>query len=215
MLGPEGVVFPTDAAEVPHTALLASLGGRLPRVHLLGLEGLTEDLVRADLRTIELERPVLDVVPVPGRELAMIVHDDDRTVLGLLDAGQGTVAPLQGVGRLDSYDFTRDGGYLFSSWGDKAVHRVDSAGTTSRVLENVEAPAGIGYDARRDRVLVPGSMREVPSDKPLGGLWIIEAKDEAEVRDIFKDDPFWTGGLRAQVRINRWQKAFPDRKVPI
>jgi hypothetical protein len=70
-------------------------------------------------------------------------------------------------------------------------------------------------DRVKDRVLVPGSVREVPSDKPLGGLWIIEAKDEAEVRDIFKDDPFWTGGLRAQVRINRWQKAFPDRKVSI
>jgi uncharacterized protein len=51
-------------------------------------------------------------------------------------------------------------------------------------------------DRMKDRVLVPGSMREVPSDKPLGGLWIIEAKD-------------------ASVRINRWHKAFPDRKVPI
>jgi uncharacterized protein YciI len=68
-------------------------------------------------------------------------------------------------------------------------------------------------DRVKDRVLVPGSMREVPSDKPLGGLWIIEAKDEAEVKDIFKDDPFWTSGMRASVRINRWQKAFPDRKV--
>ena len=53
-------------------------------------------------------------------------------------------------------------------------------------------------DRVKDRVLVPGSMREVPSDKPLGGLWIIEAKDEAEVRDIFKDDPFWTSGMRAR-----------------
>src|SRR5436190_2644765 len=70
-------------------------------------------------------------------------------------------------------------------------------------------------DRMKDRVLVPGSMREVPSDKPLGGLWIIEAKDEAEIREIFKDDPFWTNGMRASVRINRWQKAFPDRKVPI
>jgi uncharacterized protein YciI len=70
-------------------------------------------------------------------------------------------------------------------------------------------------DSVSDRVLVPGSMREVPSDKPVGGLWIIEAKDEAEVRDIFKDDPFWTNGMRASVRINRWVKAFPDRKVAI
>ena len=51
--------------------------------------------------------------------------------------------------------FTRDGGYLFSSWGDRAVHRVDSAGATSRLLTNVEGPADIGYDARRDRALVP------------------------------------------------------------
>jgi hypothetical protein len=70
-------------------------------------------------------------------------------------------------------------------------------------------------DDNQDRVLVPGSLREIPSDKPLGGLWIIEAKDEAEVRDIFKDDPFFTNGLRATIRINRWHKAFPDRKVPI
>jgi uncharacterized protein YciI len=68
-------------------------------------------------------------------------------------------------------------------------------------------------DRAKDRVLVPGSVREIPTDRPLGGLWIIEAKDEAEVKDIFKDDPFWTNGLRASVRINRWQKAFPDRKV--
>jgi uncharacterized protein YciI len=66
-----------------------------------------------------------------------------------------------------------------------------------------------------DRVLVPGSMREVPGDKPVGGLWIVDAKDEAEVRDIFKDDPFWTNGMRASVRINRWVKAFPDRTVSI
>lgn len=70
-------------------------------------------------------------------------------------------------------------------------------------------------DSKKDQVLVPGSMREIPSDKPLGGLWIVEAKDEAEVREIFKDDPFWTNGMRATVKINRWVKAFPDRKTPV
>ena len=70
-------------------------------------------------------------------------------------------------------------------------------------------------DRNKDRVLVPGSVREIPSDRPLGGLWIVEAASEEEVRDIFKDDPFWTNGLRATVKINRWHKAFPDRKVPI
>jgi sugar lactone lactonase YvrE len=69
---------------------------------------------------------------------------------------------------LDGIVFTKDGGYLFSSWGDKAVHRVDSAGITSRVLENVEAPADIGYDAKRDRVLVPLFNTNEVRIKPLG-----------------------------------------------
>jgi uncharacterized protein YciI len=70
-------------------------------------------------------------------------------------------------------------------------------------------------DRRKDKVLVAGSVREIPSDLPLGGLWIVEAENEAEVRDVFKDDPFWVNGMRASVRINRWVKAFPDRKTPV
>ena len=68
-------------------------------------------------------------------------------------------------------------------------------------------------DSRKDKVLVAGSVREIPSDRPLGGLWIVEAEDEAQVREIFKDDPFWVNDMRAGVRINRWVKAFPDRKT--
>jgi uncharacterized protein YciI len=68
-------------------------------------------------------------------------------------------------------------------------------------------------DSAKEKVLVAGSVREIPSDKPLGGLWIIEAESEEEVREIFKDDPFWVNGLRASVRINKWVKAFPDRKT--
>ena len=70
-------------------------------------------------------------------------------------------------------------------------------------------------DSRKDKVLVAGSMREIPSDRPIGGLWIVEAESESDVRDIFKDDPFWVNDLRATVKINRWVKAFPDRKTPV
>ncbi|MSR36002.1 MAG: hypothetical protein EXR95_05065, partial [Gemmatimonadetes bacterium] len=71
---------------------------------------------------------------------------------------------------LDGIVFTKDGGYLFSSWGDKAVHRVDTQGVTSRVLENVEAPAGIGYDAKRNRVLVPLFNGNEVRIKPLASV---------------------------------------------
>ena len=70
-------------------------------------------------------------------------------------------------------------------------------------------------DRQKDKVLVAGSVCEIPSDWPLGGLWIVEAEDEAGVRDVFKDDPFWANDMRASVRINRWVKAFPDRKTPV
>ena len=56
-------------------------------------------------------------------------------------------------------------------------------------------------DRRKDKVLVAGSVREIPSDLPLGGLWIVEAENEVEVRDIFKDDPFWVSGMRASVPL--------------
>lgn len=90
----------------------------------------------------------------------------------------------------------------------------DKAGTAElrqKLLENHFA----FLDSRKEKVLVAGSMRELPSDRPIGGLWIVDAENEAEVREIFKDDPFWVNDLRASVRINRWVKAFPDRKTPV
>ena len=53
-------------------------------------------------------------------------------------------------------------------------------------------------DSRKDKVLVAGSVREIPSDRPLGGLWIATEGS--------------TSGVK---RINRWVKAFPDRKTLI
>jgi uncharacterized protein YciI len=71
-------------------------------------------------------------------------------------------------------------------------------------------------DRMKDKgVLVPGSMREVPTDRPLGGLWIVEAENEEAAKALYQEDPFWVNGMRASVKIYRWQKAFPDRKVPI
>jgi hypothetical protein len=116
------LLFPSSPDLTPRIALLASLGSPRSRVFLLPLDGVTDELVPARLNSVELSEPVLDVVPVPGRELAMIVHDDARTVLGLLDVALGSVAPLQGVGRLDTFDFSAGGGHLLGA--TRAVSRV-------------------------------------------------------------------------------------------
>src|SRR6185369_10284994 len=84
-------------------------------VHVLDLENIEDPLTQAKIRTISLDKSVRDVVPVPGRDLAMLVHDDARTVLGLLDMTTESTSPLLGVGKLDSYDFSPDGSHLIGA----------------------------------------------------------------------------------------------------
>jgi hypothetical protein len=109
------VLFPEGTDTAPTKALFGSLTAKLSRVHVLDLPDVMDPLVQPVIRTIQLDQPVRDVVPVPGREYAMLVHDDSRTVLGLLDMATESTSPLLGVGRLDSYDFSPDGGYLIGT----------------------------------------------------------------------------------------------------
>ncbi len=44
---------------------------------------------------------------------------------------------------------------LISSWGEKAVYRGRPGGDFVKVVSDVEAPADIGFDSKRNRVLVP------------------------------------------------------------
>jgi len=108
------LVFPGGEL-APHKALFASIHAALPRLYVLGLDHLDDPLTQPKLDTITLDKPVRDVVAVPGRDFAMIVHDDARTVLGLLDLEAESTSPLLGVGKLDSYDFLPDGSHLIGA----------------------------------------------------------------------------------------------------
>ena len=74
-----------------------------------------------------------------------------------VNVDSGDLTPLTGESerQLDGIEFTADGGFMFSSWGDQGVFHVGADGTQSVVVDNVEAPADIGYDVARNRVLVP------------------------------------------------------------
>ncbi len=109
------LLFPSSATTSPHHALLASIAANVPRVHVLDLDHIQDPLTQASVHDITLDKPVRDVVPVPERDLALIVHDDARTVLGVLDLTTNSTAPLLGVGQLDEYDFTPDGAYLIGA----------------------------------------------------------------------------------------------------
>ena len=69
--------------------------------------------------------------------------------------GDTTVTSLgAGPGQFDGVEITRDGAIWVSSWADSSVYRYAS-GQGTRVIKGVPSPADIGYDARRNRLLVP------------------------------------------------------------
>jgi uncharacterized protein YciI len=63
----------------------------------------------------------------------------------------------------------------------------------------------------QDTVLVAGSLREQPDAVPKGGLWIVEAASREAVLELMKSDPFYTCGLRQDVEVLHWSKAFEGK----
>jgi hypothetical protein len=84
------------------------------------------------------------VVTFSSGEAYRIAGDGQRT----------NVTPASGL-QLDGVEILADGSFLMSSWADQCVYRVAADGSMTRVVENVEAPADIGFDAARNRVLIP------------------------------------------------------------
>jgi hypothetical protein len=179
-------LFPPDQ---PTVAVLASLANGLPRVELMSLDHLADTLQSIRIETVDLGKPVKDVVPVPSRDLAMIVHDDNRTVLSLLDVTFGSVAPLDGVGRLDSYAFTATGDYL--------------VGTTSSVprlgfldLANLH-PSDLRLDTPPVRVLALGNGKLVADHgDPFGRVTILPGAGATRDQSLVLDGFLLTGILQ-------------------
>jgi hypothetical protein len=69
--------------------------------------------------------------------------------------GETTVTPLgAGAGQFDGVEITKDGAVWVSSWADSSVYRYVN-GQGSNLIKGVPSPADIGYDARRNRLLIP------------------------------------------------------------
>ena len=61
-------------------------------------------------------------------------------------------------------------------------------------------------------VRVAGSLRREEDDSAVGGMWIVDAATFEEVKQLYRDDPFWIAGLRQSVEVHRRAKAFPDQE---
>jgi hypothetical protein len=154
---------------------------------VLDLDHLADPLAQVALTEIALDKPVRDVVAVPGRDLAMIVHDDARTVLGVVDLATTTTAPLLGAGKLDSYDFSPGGGYLIGATA--GVARIGFV-----ALDNLH-PTDFRLDAPPAHVLATANGKIfVDHGDPLGHATIIPSPSAARGDAVVVSD-FLIAGL--------------------
>jgi hypothetical protein len=85
----------------------------------------------------------------------LVVTFGTGEILNFTAAGQRTQVSQRPDGQLDGIAFTGGGGFVFSNWTDSTVYHVSPAGGVTKLREHLASPADIGFDARRNRVLVP------------------------------------------------------------
>ena len=59
-----------------------------------------------------------------------------------------------GAGQFDGVEIVKGGAVWVSSWADSSVYRYEN-GQGTNLIKGVPSPADIGYDAKRNRVLIP------------------------------------------------------------
>lgn len=61
-----------------------------------------------------------------------------------------------------------------------------------------------------EQIRAAGPLTDTGDAAPAGGLWLVEASDAQDVRDLIEADPFWPTGLRKSVRVLSWTRVFAD-----
>ena len=130
-----------------------------------GPEGFAPSGADAVYRMIVSEERVVAVAKEPslgapngvavGRRGIMVVTFGSGEVYRLTAEGDRTDVMPASERQLDGIEMLPDGGFVMSSWGDQCLYLVGGDGNVHRILEGIEAPADLGFDAGRNRVLVP------------------------------------------------------------
>ena len=148
-VGPEGSIFVTDSGfrDGPGGAFEPTGTDAVYRLTMReGQQGATI------ARDSDLGMP--NGIAVGSRGIFVVTFGSGE-VLRFTPNGEKSVLVPGGDRQLDGIVFDNQGGFLFSSWGESAVYHVDSRGQVHTIMSDVESPADIGYDPKRNRVLVP------------------------------------------------------------
>lgn len=146
-IGPEGSLFVTDSG------LRAGADGLEPTgtdaVYRLALEEGRRHTSIA--RSSQLGAP--NGIAIGSRGI-FVVTFNAGDISAYTATGEKTQVMPPSNRQLDGIVLLPDGGFLFSSWTDSAVYRVDSQRRVQKIV-SVPTPADIGFDPKRNRVLIP------------------------------------------------------------
>lgn len=88
--------------------------------------------------------PGVYVVTFMSGQVFQVTGENERSEVAAVEGGQ-----------FDGIEFLEDGRALISDWGASCVHVLDTDGTLGCAFGDLEAPADIGVDRARNRLLVP------------------------------------------------------------
>jgi sugar lactone lactonase YvrE len=91
-----------------------------------------------------------------GRRL-LVAPFSGPTLLGWTPGGRAPNPQrlAAGPGSFDGIGFLPDGRLVVSSWADSSVYAVQGDSVMTRLITGLEAPADLGIDAKRGRIMVP------------------------------------------------------------
>jgi uncharacterized protein YciI len=92
------------------------------------------------------------------------------------------------------------------------VHRLDKQGGLDLRLKT--RPVHLEYlKANAYRLFAAGPVLSPDGKSPVGSLLLVEAKDEAELKDFLAGDPYDKAGLFDTLSIQPWRKVFSHHEV--
>jgi hypothetical protein len=97
-----------------------------------------------------------------------VVTFNSNELYRLVDGEKSDVVTLP-AGGLDGIALAADGQLLISSWEGSAVFRGPATGPFEPVAENLASPADIGFDSKRNLLLIPLLQEDRVVISPLDG----------------------------------------------
>jgi len=92
-----------------------------------------------------------------------------------------------------------------------AIRTTDKRGMDE--LRNKLQAAHLEYlDSQIGILLAAGSLRSDDNARATGGILIVDVEDRAAAERFIDNDPFAKGGLFAEIKVDRWRKAYFDKK---